>query len=53
MKNSEEKITDEALVRQREIKEEKEKPLDVMEDTDTPIFELLKAREVPRKWKVY
>lgn len=42
-----------ALVRQTKKYEEEELlPLEALEALDMPVYELLKAREIPRRWKV-
>ena len=53
MNKSEKELKDDALARQKESEGEQAIPLDSLEDMETPIYELLKAREVPRKWKAY
>lgn len=39
-----------ALIRQKEYEEEEVLPLEALEALDMPVYELLKAREIPRRW---
>ena len=52
MERIEEKVLVPALVRKKEYKEEVVLPLEALEDLDMPVYEMLKVREIPRRWKI-